>query len=106
MATGFSWLREFGANVAAGCIDAGWFQLAGFGRQAFAYPDFPNDILSGGMKREKCCICCSNCTVMMRDGGVTGCPVRDSEVYAPLYHRGREGKGTPVGKEIKENLFR
>lgn len=105
MATGFSWLREFGANVAAGCIEKGWFQLAGFGRQAFAYPDFPNDILFGGMKREKCCVCCSNCTVMMRDGGVTGCPVRDSEIYAPLYHKGRAGKGSPVGKDVKESLF-
>ena len=105
MATGFSWLREFGANVAAGCIKEGWFGLAGFGRQAFAYPDFPNDIFKGGMKREKCCICCSNCTVMMRDGGVTGCPVRDSEIYAPLYRRGRGAKGSPVGKTVKESLF-
>lgn len=105
MATGFSWLREFGANAAAGGIKEGWFSLAGFGRQAFAYPDFPNDILSGGMKREKCCICCSNCTVMMRDGGVTGCPVRDSAVYAPLYRQGRSGKGSPVGSAVKESLF-
>ena len=105
MATGFSWLREFGANVAAGCVKEDWFQLAGFGRQAFAYPDFANDILAGGMKREKCCICCSNCTVMMRDGGVTGCPVRDSEVYASFYHKGRTGKGSPVGNMIKESLF-
>lgn len=106
MATGFSWLREFGANVAAGCIEQGWFPVAGFGRQSFAYPDFANDVLShGGMKREKCCVGCSNCTVMMRDGGVTGCPVRDSEVYAPLYHKGRGDKGSPVGKQVKESLF-
>lgn len=105
MATGFTWLREFAANVAAGGIEQGWFDLAGFGRQAFAYPDFANDILNGGMKREKCCVTCSNCTVMMRDGGVTGCPVRDSGVYAPLYKKGRGDKGSPVGKQVKESLF-
>jgi 2,4-dienoyl-CoA reductase-like NADH-dependent reductase (Old Yellow Enzyme family) len=33
VATGFSWLREFGAACAAGGIRDGWFQLAGFGRQ-------------------------------------------------------------------------
>lgn len=105
MATGFTWFREFGANIAAGCIREGWFQAAGFGRQAFAYPDFANDILHGGMKREKCCISCSNCTVMMRDGGVTGCPVHDSEVYAPLYRKGRAGKSPMVGHDVKESLF-
>lgn len=105
MATGFTWFREFGANIAAGCIREGWFQAAGFGRQAFAYPDFANDILHGGMKRQKCCISCSNCTVMMRDGGVTGCPVHDSEIYAPLYRKGRAGKSPMVGHEVKESLF-
>jgi 2,4-dienoyl-CoA reductase-like NADH-dependent reductase (Old Yellow Enzyme family) len=45
VATGFSWLREFGAVCAAGGLREGWFQLAGFGRQAFAYPDFAKDIM-------------------------------------------------------------
>lgn len=105
IATGFTWLREYAANVAAGCIKNGWFDVAGFGRQAFAYPDFANDIIkNGGMVRNKCCVTCSKCTVMMRDGMVAGCPVRDSEVYLPIYKKGREGKPSANGNEIKESL--
>ena len=93
LATGFTWLREYGANMAAACIEKGWFDLAGFGRQAFAYPDFAADITEkGGMVRSKCCITCSKCTVIMRDGGTTGCVIKDSEVYLPIYNKGREGK--------------
>ncbi len=105
VATGFTWLREYAANIAAGCIKDGWFDMAGFGRQAFAYPDFANDIVNnGGMVRNKCCVACSKCTVMMRDGGVAGCSVRDSEVYMPLYKKGREGKPSANGTYIKESL--
>ena len=90
VSTGFSWLREYGANVAAGGIKEGWFKLAGFGRQGFAYPDFARDIIKeGGMKREKCCIACSNCTVIMRDVGKTGCVPKDAAVYGPIFKEGR-----------------
>ena len=62
----------------------------GIGREAFAYPDAPADILTDGkMKAEKCCIACSKCTQIMRDHGKTGCVVRDSEVYLPLYKEAR-----------------
>ncbi|MBQ7573282.1 MAG: NADH:flavin oxidoreductase [Clostridia bacterium] len=105
VATGFSWLREYGANIAAGCIKNGWFDMAGFGRQAFAYPDFASDIIKDGtMYRNKCCVACSKCTVMMRDGMVTGCSVRDSEVYLPIYNQGRNGKQSAISNEIRENL--
>lgn len=104
VASGFTWLREYAAEVAAGGIRAGWFDMAGFGRQAFAYPDFAKDMLNGGMKRNKCCLTCSKCTTMMRDGGVAGCPVRDSEVYLSRYKQGREGKPSADGNEIKESL--
>ena len=46
--TGFSWLRQFAPQVAAAAIDQGWFQLAGFGRLAFAYPEFARDIMKEG----------------------------------------------------------
>lgn len=85
ISTGYSWLREYGANVAAGCVADGWFDMVGFGRQSFAYPDFVNDILNGGMIRSKCCITCSKCTDIMRGGGTTGCPIKDTEVYLPIY---------------------
>jgi 2,4-dienoyl-CoA reductase-like NADH-dependent reductase (Old Yellow Enzyme family) len=90
--TGLSWYRQFGAQVAAGALRDDWFRLAGFGRQAFAYPDFARDILAGGLKPEKCCVACGNCTVIMRDGGRSGCLVRDKEIYQPIYRLGREGK--------------
>lgn len=92
MGTGFSWLREHGAHVAAGCLEEGWFSIAGFGRQAFAYPDFATDALAGGMNPKKCCIACGKCSEIMRDGGMAGCVIRDSSTYAPIYRAGREGK--------------
>lgn len=88
IASGLSWLREFGANVAAGCIRDGWFSIAGFGRQAFAYPNFARDIIKGrGMVKENCCISCSKCTEIMRGGGMTGCVIKDSGIYAPIYKK-------------------
>jgi 2,4-dienoyl-CoA reductase-like NADH-dependent reductase (Old Yellow Enzyme family) len=103
--TGFSWLRQFGANAAAGGIEAGWFKLAGFGRQAFAYPDFARDILeNGGMKREKCCTAFGNCTVIMRDGGKTGCVPKDPAVYAPIFQKGRLGQPPQDGSKIAEHI--
>ena len=62
------------------------FDMAGFGRTVFAYPQFANDILkNGGMKKENLCICCSKCTELMRAGGTPGCIIKDKDVYAPLY---------------------
>lgn len=84
LATGFSWPGEHAANIAAGLIAAGGAKLAGFGRMAFAYPDFARDIIEkGALSREKCCVTCSLCTKIMRGGGYVGCPVRDREVYLP-----------------------
>ena len=89
MCTGLTWLEQFGANVAAGGIENGWFDIAGFGRQAFAYPDFARDILQGGnMKREKCCITCDKCYDLIQIGHCqTGCVIRDQEIYLPLYRK-------------------
>lgn len=93
MATGFSWLREFAPYLAAGGIKEGWFTIAGFGRQSFAYPDFAKDIMvNGAMDRKKCCIACSKCSEIMRDGGKAGCVIKDAKIYAPIYREGRKGK--------------
>lgn len=105
VSTGFSWLREFAPYVAAGGIKAGWFKIAGFGRQAFAYPDFARDILKyGKMKREKCCITCSGCTEIMRDGGQTGCVIKDAKVYSPIYKKGRKGKPPLKSDRVTEHI--
>ncbi len=84
--TGYSWLRQFGGAAAAANIEKGYHSLAGFGRQAFAYPNFARDLLEKGqMKDKKCCITCSRCSQLMVWGSKTGCVVRDADLYANVY---------------------
>ncbi len=84
--TGYSWLRQFGLYAAAGMAAEKWTDLAGFGRQAFAYPNFANDILDNGeMDAKKVCISCSKCAELKAAGKHAGCVVRDREVYLPIY---------------------
>jgi hypothetical protein len=81
VATGFSYLGELAPKVAAALVKSGGARVAGFGRMAFAYPDFVKDIIEKGeMDKKKCCVTCSLCTKIMRGGGFVGCPVRD-EAY-------------------------
>jgi 2,4-dienoyl-CoA reductase-like NADH-dependent reductase (Old Yellow Enzyme family) len=90
VATGYAWLRHLMPQVAAGVIRRGWATLVGQGRGAFAYPDSVKDILTlGRMDPAKTCITCSGCTQIMRDGAMTGCVVRDREIYGPQYKLGR-----------------
>lgn len=80
--TGYSWLRQYFPQVAAGAISAGEVAFAGVGRLAFAYPDFARDLMErGALDAERCCLGCSGCTELMRAGGPTGCIVRDKECY-------------------------
>ena len=105
LATGFSWLREFAAACAAGGIQQGWFQLAGFGRQSFAYPDFAVDIFATGtLQRKKCCIACGKCSELMRLDSVTGCVIHDAEVYRPIYKKLTQGKPSLVGKKVADHV--
>jgi len=102
--TGFSWFREYGANIAAGCIEKGWMDIAGFGRQSFAYPDFARDIVTQGtMLRNKCCIACTKCTELMRFGGQAGCVIRDSKVYLPVWREVTNGQSM-MGTEVKDHV--
>ena len=88
--TGYSWLRHFMPYVAAGVVRKGWAAVIGLGRGAFAYPDFAKDILLGrGMDSKKVCVACSSCSQIMRDGGRTGCVIKDDEVYGPIYRECR-----------------
>ncbi len=88
--SGYTWLRQYVPQFAAGAISAGWASLVGLGRGALAYPDFARDILrKGAMDPHKVCVLCSSCTQIMRDGGRSGCVVRDHEVYAPVFREGR-----------------
>lgn len=84
--TGFSWLRQFAPYVAAGVIKNGWATMVGFGRQAFAYPDFARDIIENrALNPRKVCITCSKCAELKAGKKHSGCVVRDKEVYLPIY---------------------
>ncbi len=86
--SGYSSLKQFGMYAAAGNIAEKRHAFAGFGRQAIAYPDFANDILKNGkMEVEKCCIACSKCSQLMKWGSKTGCVIRDSDVYGPVFKK-------------------
>jgi 2,4-dienoyl-CoA reductase-like NADH-dependent reductase (Old Yellow Enzyme family) len=90
IASGYSWLRQFLGNAAAATIRCGDADLVGLGRGAFAYPDFARDMVHGELDPKKCCITCSRCTQIMRDGGCSGCVVFDREVYGPILKAGRQ----------------
>ena len=89
-----SFLGVAAPNVVAGFMEKSGFDLAGFGRTIFAYPDFANEIMkNGGLDKNKLCICCSKCTHIMRQsGGTPGCVIRDKEVYGPIYQQFCGGK--------------
>ena len=89
-----SYLGVAAPHVVAAFVEQGGFDIAGFGRTIFAYPDFAKDILTKGeMDKNKICICCSKCTQIMRcPGGTPGCVIRDKGVYLPLYQKFVGGK--------------
>lgn len=80
-------------DFAEECLQNGSCSFVGFGRMSFAYPQFYAEYLeNGSLDKNKVCIKCGNCSRMMRAGGVAGCPVRDKEVYLPLYKKYTEGR--------------
>ena len=89
-----SYLGVAAPNVTGAFIEQGGFDIAGFGRTIFAYPNFAKDILSGeGLKKNNICICCSKCTEIMRaPGGTPGCVIRDRDPYAALHKQLCGGK--------------
>ena len=94
--TGLTWLEQFGGNVTAGGINQGWFDLGGFGRQGFAYPDFVRDLKEHKtMFRNKCCMLCDKCYDLIQIGHCqTGCVMRDQEIYLSLYREKVQHKDT------------
>lgn len=90
--SGITYLGTAAPNVVSALIEQNKFDFAGFGRNTFAYPDFAKDILNqGSLDKNKCCICCSKCTEIMRAGGTPGCVIRDGETYLPIYKTCLEG---------------
>ena len=77
-----SYLRQFAGHLAAGMTEGGHCALAGFGRLAFAYPEFVRDLReTGAIRPEKVCVTCGGCAALLRAGTPAGCVVRDREVY-------------------------
>lgn len=86
LATGFSWLRQFSPQIMAGALERDYCEFVGFGRQAFAYPDFARDIIhKDELDGKKVCISCSKCVELKSNGRKTGCVIRDREIYLKEY---------------------
>lgn len=82
LGSAFSYLRQYAPNLAAGMVGEGHCAMAGFGRMAFAYPDFVQDLRRGGaIDPKRVCVTCGGCAVLLRSGTPAGCVVRDREVY-------------------------
>ena len=80
----FSYLRQWAGSLAAGMVAEGHCAMAGFGRMAFAYPDFIYDLKEKGiMDPKKVCVTCGGCAALLRAGTPAGCIVRDREAYKP-----------------------
>lgn len=85
--SGSTYLRQFQPLVCAGAIRDGIFDLAGFGRQAFAYPDMIRCLREGeDFDPKLCCVTCGKCSQLMRMGSITGCVVRN-RFYTDLYRQ-------------------
>lgn len=81
--TGYSYLQEYLAHVAQAQVRLGHVDVVGIGRLAFAYPDYPHDLLYGdGIVRRRLCRTDSDCTTAMRNRLISGC-----YPYDPFYRR-------------------
>lgn len=108
LGAGYSWLREFIPQVAAGAVGDGLATLAGLGRGALAYPDWARDLRDQGrLDRRRVCTTCSKCSELLKSGGPAGCVVRDKEAYAAVYRellrRGR-GRARAGGRARRESI--
>ncbi len=82
--SGLSYYRENLIEKAEEQLTKGICDLIGFGRVSIAYPEFYKDYLSGRFDHNKCCVACSKCTILMRNGQVSGCAVFN-EYYRNLF---------------------
>ena len=88
VSSGLSFLGALAPNVAAAGIASGDYQLAGFGRQTFSYPELARDIVKNGkMDTNKLCLTCGKCTQLMRNAMTPGCVIYDKEIYLELFKK-------------------
>ena len=79
-----TYLKENAGYLAAGAVKEGYCKIVGFGRMAFAYPDFAKDILKDQFDKKQTCVTCGKCTELLRAGQNSGCVVRNP-YYTALY---------------------
>ena len=82
--SGLSYPGKNAMYLAAGGIEQGVYDVAGFGRMMFADPDWARKLLSGKEDEIRFCLACGKCSELMRAGNITGCVMRD-EYYTKLY---------------------
>ena len=88
IASGLTYPGENAMEYSEKIIEEKVCSFAGFGRLTFAYPDFYKDYLKNGkLEKNKLCLKCSKCSLLMRAGTVAGCPIRDAETYMPYYQK-------------------
>ena len=88
--SGFSWLRQFLPQVAAGALRDGIMDFAGLGRSALAHPSAPAEILANGrMEAGSTCMVCFACSQLHDEGETVGCVLRDAEAYGEAYRQMR-----------------
>ena len=74
--------------------------FVGLGRESFAYPDAPHDLMTTGpWTPENAASTCSMCTQIMRDHGRTGCVIKDSALYGPMF---KEYNAEAVAREHRK----
>jgi 2,4-dienoyl-CoA reductase-like NADH-dependent reductase (Old Yellow Enzyme family) len=79
----YSYLRQYAPNVGAAVINNLDAAFIGFGRNSFAYPSLPSDLINkGSADQDKVCISCSGCTRLIRNLRPGGCVIHDREIYS------------------------
>ncbi|MDF2699954.1 MAG: NADH-flavin oxidoreductase [Haloplasmataceae bacterium] len=84
--TGYSWLRQYAPQIAAGLVHKKSISMIGFGRASYANPNLARDIIEKNeFNLKRTCITCSKCSDLKKLSLKCGCVVRDIEVYLPIY---------------------
>ena len=88
-----TYLRQYADLYTAGAVEEGLCDGMLFGRMSFANPDFARQILTDGrVDASRVCLTCGKCGDLIRSHKPTGCVVRDSEVFVPVYKDYLEGR--------------
>lgn len=82
--TGVSGLCGKCAYAAAGMMEEDMTDFVGFGRMNFAYPEIARDILTNRYDEKKCCVACSGCSTLKKNGLLSGCIIKN-DLYKDIF---------------------